>query len=161
METDAMLGRLVPVLLLLGCAAGGAPAPSPEAAVDSDQVDETVSRTCLREATVTVHVENRSGSDIAIAFGTYAPVRAAPALSRTTYRVPRNYLEDYIRLRIAGGGLAVSTPPPVATEFVVCSDATLIIGPRPRYSFFYGDLIRQLEPRRKDDEPPDTTTTGS
>jgi len=155
-----MIVRLLPLLLLLGCAAGGAPAPSPEATADSDQVDHVVSRTCLREATVTVHVQNGSGSDVAIAFGSYTPVRAAPAMSRTTYRVPRYHLQGQIRLRIERGGLELSPAPPIATEFVVCNDATLIIGPRPRYSFFYGDLIRQLEPRRKDDERPDTTTGG-
>jgi hypothetical protein len=91
---------------------------------------------------VTVHVDNQSSMDVQISFGAYTPGRAAPGLTRTSYQVGRTYLQSDIRLRIARGGLEVGTPPPIPTEFVVCNDATLIIGPRPRFSFFYGDLVR-------------------
>lgn len=157
-----MTPRLLILLLLPGCAAGGAPSSAPEAAADSGEVEEYVRPACQRDATVTVHVENSSGFDVAIAFGTYKPVRIAPSMSRTTYRIPRYYLQDYIRVRIARGGLEVSPPPPVATEFVVCNDATLIIGPRPSYSFFYGDVLQrpQPKPKQQEEERPDTTSVG-
>lgn len=91
---------------------------------------------------VTVHVHNTSSMDMGIRFGPYAPSRVAQGFGWTTYGVPRHYLKPDIRLRIARGGLQVDVPPPVATEPVTCNDATLIIGPRPRYSYFYGSAPR-------------------
>jgi hypothetical protein len=136
-----MMPRLLGLLLLAGCAAGRTPAPAAEAATEEAQaVDEQPER-CRRQANVTVHVDNRSSMDVQIAFGQYTPPRAAPGFSQTTYSVSRYDLESRIRLRIVGGGLEIGTPPSIATEPVACNDATLIIGPRPRYSFFYGDLV--------------------
>jgi predicted alpha/beta superfamily hydrolase len=96
---------------------------------------------CERRATVTVHVDNTSSTDVDITFGSYRPARAAPGLSRTTYNVSRTNLRGSIRLRIARGGLQIGTPPPVPTEDVDCNDATLIIGPDLRSSFFYGSQL--------------------
>ena len=134
---------LLGLLLTLGCAPSQPPPPAPkvpaeEAAARVDSVDERDVR-CAWEAMVTVLVVNKSTMDVQIAFGPYRPVRPAQGLSRTTYRVARDHLRSNIRLRIAHGGLQVSTPPPVPTEQVVCNDATLVIGSQPRYSFFYGD----------------------
>jgi len=158
-DADAMTSRYLICVLLVGCTAGPKSAPPPDAGGETEHTQEDVSGRCIREATVTVHVENGSGSDVAIAFGAYAPTRAAPAMSRTTYRVPRYYLQGYITLRIERGGLEVSPAPPVATEFVVCNDATLVIGPRPRYSFFYGDLLRRPT-RTPESDDPDSTSVG-
>lgn len=130
------------LLLAVGCATGRSPAPPSGEDLDrSDAEAAAPSGGCERAATVKVHVDNRSTADIAIAFGSFTPARAAPGLSRTTYDVPRSYLRTPIRVRIARGGLQVHTPTPVATEPVVCNDATLVIGPRPSYSFFYGELL--------------------
>lgn len=133
--------RLLGLLLLLGCTAGRAPAPAVEPPTDDETAVDEPDTWCVRQANVTVHVDNRSSMNVQIAFGQYTPARAALGLSQTTYSVSRADLEAPIRLRIVGGGLALGTPPPVATEPVLCNDATLIIGPRPRYSFFYGDLV--------------------
>lgn len=136
-----MLTRLLPVLLLIGCAAGRTPAPAVETAAE-DEPDAP----CRRVADVTVHVDNRSSFSVQISFGSYTPTRAVLGLSRTTYRVPRYYLEHEIRLRIVGGGLELGAAPPIPTDPVACNDATLIIGPRPRYSFFYGDRVEREVP---------------
>ncbi len=67
--------------------------------------------------------------------------RAAGGGARGATSAPT--LSNDIQLRIERGGLQLGTPPPVATdEHVVCNDATLIIGPRLQYSFFYGDKLR-------------------
>lgn len=143
-----MIPRLIALLLVLGCARSqnGAPTPAPStegmpAALESDSV-------CQRLATVTVHVVNRSSADVAVSFGGYSPARAASGLSRTTYDVSRSYLQRAIRLRIARGGLQVGGPARVATEPVVCNDATLIIGAELTSSFFYGELFMAPAPRR-------------
>jgi predicted alpha/beta superfamily hydrolase len=119
-------------LILLGCATGRSVAQ-----------DEP----CERRSTVTVHVNNTSSADVQITFGSYRPARAALGLSRSTYSVTRANLRNSIQLRIARGGLQIGTPPPVPTEDVICNDATLIIGPDLRSSFFYGSLV--AAPSRK------------
>jgi predicted alpha/beta superfamily hydrolase len=115
--------------LLAGCAVG-AGAPAPARAQDEP--------TCRRRATVTVHVVNQGSPDVAIEFGSYRPPRAALGLSRTTYNVPRNALNSDIRLRIARGGLQIGGPARIPTEYVICNDATLIIGSEINNSIFYG-----------------------
>ena len=140
-DVNGVLIRLLGLLLLLGCAAGRAPAPAVETPSDDETAVDEPGAGCVRQANVTVHVDNRSSMNVQIAFGQYTPARAALGLSQTTYSVTRADLEGTIRLKIVGGGLALGTPPPIATEPVMCNDATLIIGPRPRYSFFYGDLV--------------------
>lgn len=154
---------LVTILLLLGCAGGKQPQQVSAASRDTASVADEEGMVCVRGADVTVHVDNRSSMSVQISFGAYAPTRPALGLTRTTYRVPRYYLEDPIRLRIVGGGLALNAPPLVPTEPVDCNDATLIIGPRPRYSFFYGGLVHAppREPPNSDPERPDTTTDNS
>ena len=93
---------------------------------------------------VTVLVDNRSSFDVWIAFGPWRPARAATGFARTTYAVSRSYLENYdIVVGIERGGLAVRPPAQVQTEWVICNDATLVIGSRPEYSFFYGDRLRE------------------
>ncbi len=158
-------------LLLFGCASGRDPGSADEGGPDGERPPgEAGARSeapCVRRASVTVWVDNRSSLDVQIVFGPYAPARPALGFARTTYAVPRFYLETYnILVRIDRGGLAVERPAVVPTEFIVCNDATLLIGARPQYSFFYGDLLR--EPKRKekgedgnedgdgpsDDEPP-------
>ena len=131
-----MMPRMLGLLLVLGCATGRGSADPTGA---EHVVDEGTVGGCERRATITVHVDNRSSMDIAISFGSYGPPRPALGFSRTTYDVPRHYLQGSIRLRIARGGLQERTPPAVATEPVLCNDASLIIGPRPQYSFFYGE----------------------
>lgn len=145
-----MIPRILGLLLVLGCASRPDSAPVPEDAAVGDRAAAARDGVCERQAAVTVHVDNKSSMDVEISFGPYTPRRAAPGLSRTTYQVARTYLQSDIRLRIARGGLEVGTPPTVPTEDVVCNDATLIIGPRPRYSFFYGDLLGRpsREPER-------------
>lgn len=141
--------RLLPgalgLLSFLGCATAREPAV-PEDSTDREGVAEGTDAACQRRATVTVHVDNRGSADVQISFGPYTPVRAAPGFSKTTYDVPRPYLTDDIRLRIERGGLQLHVPPPVPTEFVACNDATLIIGARPRYSFFYGAKLIPVKP---------------
>jgi hypothetical protein len=147
-----MMPRLVGLMLVVGCAAGRGGAPAPDAATADSAA--AMAGVCDRQATVTVHVHNQSSFDIDLTFGTYAPAREAPGFSSTTYEVPRTYLNQPIRLRIARGGVATERPTLVPTEFVVCNDATLIIGARPSTSFFHGDLVRSPSPRPRD---PDTT----
>ena len=138
-----MLARLLGLVLLFGCATTRGPVPvSP----DSSSAEGALDQACQRKAAVTVHVVNESSFDIEISFGGYMSHRAVEGFSRTTYRVPRYYLENPIRLRIARGGLEVDQPPPVHPEPVYCNDATLVIGPRPSYSYFYGDLV-EVPPR--------------
>jgi len=131
-------------LLVLGCATARSSAPAPNEPSDSVSAADERDVGCAFDGTVTVHVENRSSMDVRIAFGPYAPFRAAQGFSRTTYDVPRHYLRSDIRLTMERGGLAVQAAPPVITEEVVCNDATLLIGARPNYSFFYGDLMEAL-----------------
>jgi hypothetical protein len=155
--------HLLTILLLLGCAGSRQPEPALSASDDTTRMADEEGMVCVRQADVTVHVDNRSSMSVQIAFGSYAPKRAALGLAQTTYSVPRYYLESAVRLRIVGGGLALNTPPPIPTEPVDCNDAMLIIGPRPRYSFFYGGLVyaRPREPPTSDPERPDTTTSTS
>lgn len=141
MRTPAAL--LCASLLVVGCASGRDPAAS-DIDAEIDRAAGQEDRTCRRRSTVTVHVDNRSSLDMQLAFGPYSPARAALGFSRTTYTIPRSYVEDNdIVVRIARGGLAVEGPAEVLTEFVVCNDATLLIGSRPAYSFFHGDLLRE------------------
>lgn len=142
---------LLALLFALGCATSQVSVPGPDAPADEaaaagiDSVDEGAVR-CTWEAMVTVLVVNKSTMDVQITFGAYSPVRAAQGLSRSTYRVTRDDLRSDIRLRILRGGLQTSAAPPIPTEHVVCNDALLIIGSKPRFSFFYGDVF--LDPAR-------------
>ncbi|HEX9692596.1 MAG TPA: hypothetical protein VGA22_10900 [Gemmatimonadales bacterium] len=144
-----MMRQVLGLLAAFGCAAGAAPTPGPEAVADPVAEDTTEVAgaangwrvRCDRQATVTVYVDNRSSTDVSVAFGPYRPLRSVLGFSQTKYRVSRHDLRSDIRLRIERGGLNVRSTPPIPTEEVVCNDATLIIGPRPRYSFFYGDLF--------------------
>lgn len=153
-----MIPRLLVLILVLGCAGSGIPRPAPTASNDTAGVGDGQDAVCDRQAEVTVHVDNRSSMSVQLSFGAFTPARAALGFARTTYSVPRYYLEHDIRLRIVGGGLALGMSPPVSTEPVDCNDATLIIGPRPRYSFFYGDLIPAPAGGVEGEEPPDTTS---
>jgi hypothetical protein len=134
--------------LVLGCASGQHPAPTPQDSTAADSLAIDLTGACRREAGVTVHVENQSSMDVEITFGPYAPGRAAAGLSHTTYRVPRPYLRESIWLR-GRGALQTEGPVEVRTEFVACNDATLIIGARPSQSYFYGALIESPPPRPK------------
>jgi hypothetical protein len=150
-----MTPRVLALFFLIGCATAPDPAPPPDDPADDDSAALEQDGVCELNATVTVRVDNRSSMDVQITFGPYAPARAAEGFSRTTYRVARPYLQNPIRLEIARGGLQVGTPPPVATEQVVCNIATLVIGSRPRYAIFYGDALpgdswedEELKPRK-------------
>lgn len=136
-----MIPRLFPVLFLVGCAASRTPAPVAGGVVGDEPAVEADSAGCARQANVNVLVDNQSSMDVQITFGPYTAARIAQGFTQTSYSVPRYYLQGPIQVRIARGGLEVSDPPPIPTEFVVCNDATLVIGPRPAYSFFYGDRI--------------------
>jgi hypothetical protein len=130
---------------VVACASGRPPGGS--AGVETDGASGEIEGTCPRRGMVTVHVDNRSSFDVWIAFGPWTPARAATGFARTTYTVSRSYLENYdIMVGIERGGLAVRPPARVQTEWVICNDATLVIGSRPEYSFFYGDRLR--EPQR-------------
>lgn len=133
----------------VACASGGgtaAPEPAVDAAADSVLIEQDA--VCRLSSSVTVHVRNQGSADVQISFGGYTPARAAPGLSHTTYDVTRSYLEHtVIRLRIVRGGLQEGGPAEIPAEHVVCNDATLIIGARPRYSFFYGGRVGSRSPR--------------
>lgn len=141
-----MMPRLLGLLLLCGCAANRPPAPATEQPTGDEEAVDEAGAGCVRRANVAVFVDNQSSLDVEITFGSYKAARPAHGFSQTTFSVPRYYLQDYILVRIARGGLEVSDPPPVRTEFVVCNDATLVIGPRPAYTFFYGDRIVTRSP---------------
>jgi hypothetical protein len=128
--------RLLGLLLIVGCAAGRGADPDPQATTDRSAGDRPAE--CDWQPTVTVHVDNRSSTDVRLSFGPYSPARLAAGFSRTSYRVARTYLRNAIRIRIALGGLSDEQPALIPTEPVLCNVATLIIGPRPRYSTFYG-----------------------
>jgi hypothetical protein len=114
---------------------GAGPADSATAADTSTFEDVPL---CEREATVTVRVDNKSSFDIRIAFGSYRPARLAEGFSRTNYQVARYLLRSDLRLEIIRGGLQIGPPAVIPTEPVFCNDATLVIGSRPEYSFYYG-----------------------
>jgi hypothetical protein len=143
-----MIPRLIALLLVLGCARSQDGAPAPTTATEDAPAAGASASVCQRLATVTVHVVNRSAADVAVSFGGYSPARAASGRSRTTCDVSRPYLQRAIRLRIARGGLQVGRPARVATEPVVCNDATLIIGAEPTSRFFYGAPFMARAPRR-------------
>jgi len=116
-------------------------------AAESDGTSTEALR-CVREATVTVRVENRSSYDIQIRFGSYRPSRVALGFSRTTYQIARYYLERSVELVILRGGAQQGGPAVIPTEPIFCNVATLMIGASPEYSVFYGDFLR--EPIRGD-----------
>ena len=97
----------------------------------------------MREATVTVRVDNRSSFDIQVRFGSYRPSRVALGFSRTTYQIARYYLERSVELVILRGGVQQRGPAVIPTEPVFCNIATLVIGASPEYSIFYGDVLRE------------------
>jgi len=143
------------VLALLTFLAGCASSPeaetdppadttSAEAALadEGDSASAEVLR-CVREATVTVRVDNRSSYDIQVRFGSYRPSRVALGFSRTTYQIARTYLERSVELVILRGGSQLGGPAVIPTEPVFCNVATLLIGPSPEYSVFYGDFLRE------------------
>ncbi len=146
---------LLGLLVMVGCARSQAPPPTPEASADetaaaqTDSVEDRAIR-CAWDAMVNVVVVNKSTMSMRIRFGPYGPARPALGMSRTTYRVARDHLRSSIRVWILHGGLETSRAPPIPTEHVVCNDATLIIGSRPQFSFFYGDVF--LEEAEKDEK---------
>lgn len=156
--------------LQVGCASTQEPETDPPAATasteggltaESDGNSEEVLR-CVREATVTVRVDNRSSYDIQIRFGSYRPSRVALGFSRTTYQIARYYLERSVELVILRGGSQSGGPAVIPTEPIFCNVATLVIGASPEYSIFYGDFLR--EPIRGDvgdegETPADSTST--
>jgi len=149
-----MFPRLLGLALVCGCASGRHPTPAPRDSTAAQPPVVEMDEACRPEAVVTVHVDNRSSMDMEVTFGPYAAARAVDAFSQTTYRVPRTYLKQDIVLRVHAG-LQVEKASRIPTEYVVCNDATLIIGPRPSNSYFYGDLIYAPSRRQKHDD-----TTG-
>ena len=156
--------------LLAGCASTpeqetdpAATATSTEAAPAAESYGpSTEALRCVREATVTVRVENRSSYDIQVRFGSYRPSRVALGFSRTTYQIARYHLERAVELVILRGGAQQGGPAVIPTEPVFCNVATLVIGASPEYSIFYGDFLR--EPIRgkvgeEGETPPDSTST--
>ena len=114
---------------------------------------------CVREATVTVRVDNRSSFDIQIRFGSYRPSRVALGFSRTTYQIARYYLERSVELVILRGGAQQGGPAVIPTEPVFCNVATLVIGASPEYSIFYGDVLREPIRGEIEEAPADSTST--
>jgi len=154
-----MTRRLLALVLVVGCASHQRAATTPADSTAQVDAAAAASGVCLRQAAVTVHVLNRGSSDVQISFGAYTPARAAQGFSSTTYKISRSYLTGAIQLRILRGGLQIGGPARITTEPVVCNDATLVIGPEPRISFFYGDLIR--EPAGKKTKPDSTSDSTS
>ena len=150
--TAVALGLVVGIL---GCASspesGANTDPGPtgdRTTADVDDVMEQMNeKVCVRNATVTVRVWNEGSMAVRLGFGgtgsrpAYAPARLAEGFSRTSYQVARPHLAGPVRIEIARGGLQLGGPSYIQTEAVVCNIATLVIGPRPRYSVFYGDVI--------------------
>ncbi len=156
------------LFLVLGCATTHDPGSQPENSAKDESAtasEESTDKVCVRNATVTVRVENQSSMDLQITFGSYRAARPAEGFSLTTYSVPRVHLQSYVRIQILRGGLQVGVAPLIQTEAVFCNIATLVIGSRPRYSIFYGDEI--LAPSRKggdeeeegEEAPPDSTSS--
>ena len=141
--------------LLAGCASAPEPRPdpSPDAAAAADHPAEELTEGsdsttaedlyCVRNATVTVRVDNQSSMDLQITFGSYRPARVAEGFSRTTYQIARSHLQHSVRLEVLRGGTQVGGPAVIPTEPVFCNVATLVIGARPQYSIFYGDALRE------------------
>ena len=167
--------------LLAGCAS------TPEAETDppagtaateaalAEEGDSTSAEVlgCVREATVTVRVDNKSSYDIQVRFGSYRPSRVALGFSRTTYQIARYHLERSVELVILRGGRQLGGPAVIPTEPVFCNSATLVIGGSPEYSIFYGDFLREPVRGDMDEEaeaedaaaadpaPADSTTTDA
>ncbi|MBT8462044.1 MAG: hypothetical protein KJO44_05925, partial [Gemmatimonadetes bacterium] len=95
--------RTAHCISLLALAIGCASAPDQGADSSPDSAPEDV--VCARNATVTVHVDNRSSMDLRITFGSYRPARPADGFSRTTYQIARYYLQRSIRLEVLRGGM--------------------------------------------------------
>lgn len=146
-NVQSMMPRALVVFLFLGCASAQDTAPLSEDVADDEDAALEQDHACVREATVTVRVENQSSMDLQITFGSYRAARAAEGFSRTTYNIPRVYLQDYVRIQILRGGLQTGPAPLIPTEPVFCNIATLVIGAQPSYSIFYGDELK--EPARK------------
>lgn len=158
--------------LLAGCASTPEPGTDPPAgtasteaafAEEGDSTSAGVLR-CVREATVTVRVDNKSSYDIQVRFGSYRPSRVALGFSRTTYQIARYHLERSVELVILRGGSQKGGPAVIPTEPVFCNAATLVIGASPEFSIFYGDFLR--EPIRgavgeEGETPADSTTTDA
>jgi len=106
----------------------------------------------VRNATVTVRVDNQSSMDLQITFGSYRPARVAEGFSRTIYQIARIYLQHSVRLEVLRGGTQVGGPAVIPTEPVFCNTATLVIGAAPRYSIFYGDELLDLKKGGEDEE---------
>lgn len=161
-------------LILALLAVLGACASAPEQETDppatattaSTEAASTGALRCVREATVTVRVENRSSYDIQIRFGSYRPSRVALGFSRTTYQIARYHLERAVELVILRGGAQQGGPAVIPTEPIFCNVATLVIGASPEYSIFYGDFLREPirgeveeDGEEPEAEPADSTST--
>jgi len=157
-----MTRRVLALAMVLGCATHQSASTSPADSTARADAAAAASGVCLREAAVTVHVVNRGSADVQISFGAYTAARAAQGFSSTTYKVSRSYLNGAIQLRILRGGLQIGGPARISTEYVVCNDATLVIGADPRISFFYGDLVREPtgRPAKPDSTSESTSLTG-
>lgn len=161
--------------LVLGCASSpdpelessqSGPAGEYETAEVDEVFDEMDDKVCVRDATVTVHVWNQGSAAVQLGFGPYKPVRRAEGFERTDYKVARPHLDYPVRIRIARGGLQLGPPAEILTEAVVCNDAVLVIGARPRYSVFYGDMIyspsdlREAQEGQEEEAPADSAAAG-
>jgi len=142
-----MIPRTLVVFLFLGCASAQDTAPLSEDPTNDEGAGLEQDYVCVREATVTVRVDNQSSMDMQITFGSYRAARAAEGFSRTTYNIPRVHLQGSVRIQILRGGLQVGPAPLIQTEPVFCNIATLVIGAQPSYSIFYGDAL--MKPARK------------
>jgi len=163
-----MMPRVLVLFLVVGCATAHDPGSQPEDSAKDESAtapEESTDKVCVRNATVTVRVENQGSMDLQITFGSYRAARPAEGFSRTTYSVPRVHLRDHVRIQILRGGLQVGPAPLIQTEAVFCNIATLVIGSRPRYSIFYGDELLAPSRKGRDEEeegeeaPPDSTSS--
>ncbi len=164
----SMMPRVLVLFLVLGCATTHDPGSQPEDPAEDESAtaaEESTDKVCVRDATVTVRVENQSSMDLQITFGSYRAARPAEGFSRTTYNIPRVHLQSHVRIQVLRGGLQVGEPPLIQTEPVFCNIATLVIGSRPHYSIFYGDelLVPSANDRNEEEEgeeaPPDSTSS--
>ena len=152
------MALLTLLALLPGCASAPETGPPATPGTAPESTSTEVLR-CVREATVTVRVDNKSSFDIQIRFGSYRPSRVALGFSRTTYQIARYYLEQSVELVILRGGAQQGGPAVIPTEPVFCNVATLVIGASPEYSIFYGDVLREPIRGEIEEAPADSTST--
>ena len=139
MEANPAITGMLGLGLVIGCA--GTSVPSGQSPKDSVPAAPEVNPRCVRQANVTVRIENQSSYSIGVFFGSHQAQPLVEPFSTTEYKVTRFSLESAIRLEIRAGGLITRGPASIRTEPVVCNDATLVIGSQLSLSYFIGNVL--------------------